>query len=64
MPLLLTEKKFHDDLKVNKCLAIFAPLEGGYETRLLKECALKVLKLISPQQGLGDLKFPTKITWN
>jgi len=27
MPLLLTGKKFHNDLKTNKCLAMFAPLE-------------------------------------
>ena len=34
MPLLLTGKKFHNDLKANKCLAIFAPLEGGYDCLL------------------------------
>ena len=45
MPLLLTGKKFHNDLKTNKCLAIFAPLEGGYETRLLRRMRAKGFKL-------------------
>jgi len=44
MPLLLTGKKFHNDLKTNKCLAIFAPLEGGYETRLLRRMRAKGFK--------------------
>ena len=46
MPLLLTGKKFHKDLKTNKCLAIFAPLEGGYETRLLRRMKAKGFKTL------------------
>ena len=55
MPLLLTGKKFHNDLKNNKCLAIFAPLEGGYETRLLRRMRAKGYKTyITSARGLGD----------
>ena len=55
MPLLLTGKKFHNDLKTNKCLAIFAPLEGGYETRLLRRMRAKGFKtFITSARGLGD----------
>ena len=53
MPLLLTGKKFHNDLKTNKCLAIFAPLEGGYETRLLRRMRAKGFKtFITSARGL------------
>jgi len=34
MPLLLTGKKFHNDLKTNKCLAIFAPLEVNHHYQI------------------------------
>ena len=55
MPLLLTGKKFHNDLKISKCLAIFAPLEGGYETRLLRRMKAKGFKtFITSARGLGD----------
>ena len=55
MPLLLTGKKFHNDLKTNKGLAIFAPLEGGYETRLLRRMRAKGFKtFITSARGLGD----------
>ena len=55
MPLLLTGKTFHNDLKKNKCLALFAPLEGGYETRLLRRMRAKGYKsLITSARGLGD----------
>ena len=55
MPLLLTGKKFHNDLKNNKCLAIFAPLEGGYETRLLRRMRAKGYKTyMTSARGLGD----------
>ncbi len=55
MPLLLTGKKFHNDLKTYKCLAIFAPLEGGYETRLLRRMKGKGFKtFITSARGLGD----------
>ena len=55
MPLLLTGKNFHNDLITNKCLAIFAPLEGGYETRLLRRMRAKGFKtFITSARGLGD----------
>jgi len=55
MPLLLTGKKFYNDLKANKCLAMFAPLEGGYETRLLRRMRAKGYKTyITSARGLGD----------
>ncbi len=55
MPLLLTGKKFNSDLNNNKCLAIFAPLEGGYETRLLRRMRAKGYKtFITSARGLGD----------
>ena len=31
MPLILSGEKFHDDLYKYGCIAVFAPLEGGYE---------------------------------
>ena len=55
MPLLLSGKKFYNDLHKNKCLAIFTPLEGGYETRLLRRMRSKGFKtLITSARGLGD----------
>ena len=55
MPLLLTGKKFNADLYKHKCLAIFTPLEGGYETRLLRRMRAKGFKtLIISARGLGD----------
>ena len=55
MPLLLTGKKFHNDLNQNKCLAMFTPLEGGYETRLLRRMRAKGFKTyITSARGLGD----------
>ena len=55
MPLLLTGKKFFNDLQRNICLAMFAPLEGGYETRLLRRMRAKGYKtFITSARGLGD----------
>ena len=55
MPLLLTGKKFHKDLNISKWLAIFAPLEGGYETRVLRRMRGKGFKtFITSARGLGD----------
>ena len=55
MPLLLTGTKFHNDLQMKKCLAVFAPLEGGYETRLLRRRRAKGFKtFITSARGLGD----------
>jgi len=36
MPLLLTGRAFRDELERAGALALFAPLEGGSETRLLR----------------------------
>ena len=65
MPLLLTGKKFHNDLKSNKCLAVFAPLEGGYETRLLRRMRGKGFKtFITSARGLGESRsFLAQIAW-
>jgi len=55
MPLLLSGKKFYNDLFNHKCLAIFSPLEGGYETRLLRRMRAKGFKtFITSARGLGD----------
>ena len=55
MPILLTGEKFHDDLYKFGSLAVFAPLEGGYETRLLRRMRAKGFKtMISSARGLGD----------
>ena len=55
MPLLLSGNKFNIDLNKNKCLAIFAPLEGGYETRLLRRMRARGYKTyITSARGLGD----------
>ena len=55
MPLLLTGQKFHDDLLHHGALAIFAPLEGGYETRLLRRMRARGFKTyITSARGLGD----------
>jgi len=36
MPLLLTGRRFRDDLEQAGALALYAPLEGGAETRLMR----------------------------
>ena len=55
MPILLSGKRFHDDLYKYGCLAIFTPLEGGYETRLLRRMRAKGFKtFITSARGLGD----------
>ena len=55
MPLLLSGEKFHDDLYKHGCLALFAPLEGGSETRLLRRMRAKGFKtFITSARGLGD----------
>ena len=55
MPLLLSGQKFKKDLESSGCLAIFTPLEGGAETRLLRRLRSSGYKtqLISAR-GLGD----------
>ena len=55
MPLLLSGRKFYEDLFNHKCLAILSPLEGGYETRLLRRMRAKGFKTyITSARGLGD----------
>ena len=55
MPLLLSGQKFYDDLFQFGALAIFAPLEGGYETRLLRRMRARGFKTyIASARGLGD----------
>ncbi len=55
MPLLLTGKKFRDELESSGCLAINTPLEGGAETRLLRRLkAAGYRTQILSARGLGD----------
>ncbi len=55
MPLLLTGKKFRDDLESYGCLAIKTPLEGGAETRLLRRLKTTGYRTqILSARGLGD----------
>ena len=55
MPLLLSGQKFQKDLEANNCLAINIPLEGGYETRLLRRLRLKGYETqITSARGFGD----------
>ena len=55
MPLLLSGQKFYNDLFEHGSLAVFAPLEGGYETRLLRRMRARGFKTyITSARGLGD----------
>tara|TARA_Y100001968_G_scaffold21904_1_gene17319 strand:- start:8821 stop:9282 length:462 start_codon:yes stop_codon:yes gene_type:complete len=55
MPLLLSGQKFRRDLEDAGCLAIFTPLEGGAETRLLRRLRTFGYKTqITSVRGLGD----------
>ena len=55
MPLLLSGKKFRNDLEAASCLAIHSPLEGGSETRLLRRLrAAGYRTQILSVRGLGD----------
>ena len=55
MPLLLSGQKFREDLEAAGCLAIFTPLEGGSETRLLRRLrAAGYRTQITSARGLGD----------
>ncbi len=54
MPILLSGQKFDKDLNIHSSLAVMAPLEGGYETRLLRRMRSKGYKtLIISARGLG-----------
>lgn len=55
MPLLLSGRTFRRDLERSKALALFAPLEGGAETRLLRRMrACGYHTELSSVRGLGD----------
>ena len=55
MPLLLSGRKFRRELESFGCLAIYVPLEGGTETRLLRRLrASGYSTQISSARGLGD----------
>jgi NAD(P)H-quinone oxidoreductase subunit N len=55
MPLLLTGRGFRQDLERAGALAIFAPLEGGAETRLLRRLrAAGYQAHMTSARGLGD----------
>ncbi len=55
MPLLLSGRNFRRDLEASGCLAIFTPLEGGSETRLLRRLRAAGYKTqITSVRGLGD----------
>ena len=55
MPLLLSGQRFAKDLENAGCLALRAPLEGGFETRLLRRLRISGYRtqMISAR-GLGD----------
>ena len=55
MPLLLSGRGFKRDLEQAGALALFAPLEGGAETRLLRRLrAAGYRAQLSSARGLGD----------
>ncbi|MBM5801925.1 MAG: NAD(P)H-quinone oxidoreductase [Cyanobacteria bacterium K_DeepCast_35m_m2_023] len=55
MPLLLSGRGFKQDLERAGALAVFAPLEGGAETRLLRRMrAVGYQAQITSARGLGD----------
>ncbi|MEB3264193.1 MAG: NAD(P)H-quinone oxidoreductase subunit N [Synechococcus sp.] len=55
MPLLLTGRGFRQDLEKAGALALYAPLEGGAETRLLRRLrAAGYRAQITSARGLGD----------
>tara|TARA_B100000029_G_scaffold511244_1_gene604752 strand:- start:1295 stop:1756 length:462 start_codon:yes stop_codon:yes gene_type:complete len=55
MPLLLSGKGFRRELEAAGCLALYAPLEGGAETRLLRRLRASGYRTqILSARGLGD----------
>ncbi len=55
MPLLLSGKEFQQDLEAAGCIAIYVPLEGGAETRLLRRLRASGYRTqIMSARGLGD----------
>jgi NAD(P)H-quinone oxidoreductase subunit N len=55
MPLLLSGRGFRQDLERAGALALFAPLEGGAETRLMRRMrAVGYRAHLTSARGLGD----------
>lgn len=55
MPLLLSGRGFRQALEAAGALALFAPLEGGAETRLMRRMrAAGYRAMITSARGLGD----------
>jgi NAD(P)H-quinone oxidoreductase subunit N len=55
MPLLLTGRGFRQELEKAGALALYAPLEGGAETRLLRRLRTAGYRAqITSARGLGD----------
>ncbi|MEB3183241.1 MAG: NAD(P)H-quinone oxidoreductase subunit N [Cyanobacteriota bacterium] len=55
MPLLLSGRAFRDALERSGALAVFAPLEGGAETRLLRRMRAAGYRAhLTSARGLGD----------
>jgi NAD(P)H-quinone oxidoreductase subunit N len=56
MPLLITGRKFIRDLETSGALALYAPLEGGYEGRYQRRLrASRYTTIRLSARGLGDL---------
>ena len=55
MPLLLTGRAFRRDHERERALAVYAPLEGGAETRLLRRLRAAGYRTeLTSARGLGD----------
>lgn len=55
MPLLLTGRAFREELERYGALALYAPLEGGAETRLLRRLRAAGYRThLTSARGLGD----------
>ena len=55
MPLLISGKNFRKELEIAGCIAINVPLEGGFETRLLRRLRTAGYHThLASARGLGD----------
>ena len=55
MPLLISGQSFRKELEAAGCLAIHVPLEGGFETRLLRRLRAAGYRThLASARGLGD----------
>ena len=55
MPLLISGKNFRKELEIAGCIAINVPLEGGFETRLLRRLRKAGYYTdLTSARGLGD----------